>query len=572
MKSKEWLISLGLAVVLVVAFALPSCTGEPTEYWYSPEDEKIEFTLTTTGAYQAMGLQVATDLQDFGLDVDFEVIDSSTFWEYIYEPNLPGGLQAFIAEEGPSPDPLSDWIWEMLADPESWGYLWNPCWYDSTEYDDLMVQNYLSKNLTEKQGILFDLQELVATDIPMVYLVRGDNLGACRIDRWDNWYGTVGGYVSWLNEYSIRDVTPTEANTDHQLRIAVEVLQGSLDMDVENLQYSDAGALYLSMSYENLAAYPRFDEQSAYDFVPELALNYTVSYESDGTGGQNQIWTINLREDVKWHDHNITGETLDADDVIYTIQYITSRNTPNKPVNWTAAEAGGGEVLPQHMLVTKTGQYQVQLRYIEDYHQNEDFIPCVYLWDPVVPKHKFEGQDPFEYDGDYVGTGPFKVKEFVAGEYLLLERFDDYWGPLPEAEEVLLRLFEASGPMWLAFEAGEIDNVAATSIPFAKVDSYEADPDIGFEVLPGLEIYYLGFNLHPTAGYEHLQDLALREAIAAAINKQNIVDLVLGGYGEIADCWIYSESENKHPDLPNTDYDLTLAESILTSAGYTKHA
>jgi peptide/nickel transport system substrate-binding protein len=92
------------------------------------------------------------------------------------------------------------------------------------------------------------------------------------------------------------------------------------------------------------------------------------------------------------------------------------------------------------------------------------------------------------------------------------------------------------------------------------------------ETVTDLSIYTLGFNLHPDMGYEPLQDVVLRQAIAYAIDKQNIVDVAMGGFGEVEYSWTYNESPNLNPDLTKYDYDTTEAASILTAAGYTKHA
>ena len=593
MKSKKWLISLGLAMVLVVAFAIPACTGEPTEYWYTPEDEKVEFEISAiTGPYFNIATMIAEDLQDFGLDVTVGVLDSTTYYEYLYEPNL-GGMQAFVSAEDPSPDPWSDWIWIMLSDPEDWGYMWNPTWYDDDDYNELWVENYLASNLTAKQEILYGLQQNVAENVPVIYIVRENLISVMRIDNWENWFNELGGPCTWINEYAMREVTPVDDAT--QLNIGTLVLPPSLVMDQEYLMYSNAGCLYLMMSYENLAGYPKVDEDSlesnpeaAYDFIPKLATDYDVTYEADGTGGQNQVWTYTLREGVKWHDYDTSGENLTADDVVYTIKYVTNKWGVNKPVNWTAVEANDWEIEPEHMLATATGDYEVELRFIDGWHQNEDFSPCVYMWDAVVPEHVYGpagngtyedwNEDALLWDGECIGTGPYKVLEWEPDEYLLFERFDDYWGDgvegwgLPAAQQILWRLYADFGQMWTALEAGEIDTTMGSGAPFAKYDDYLANEDLLVEIMPDLSVNYLGFNIHPTEGYEPLLDLALREAIAAAIDKANIVDVAFGGYGEVADAWTYNESPNHKDDLPNNEYDLTEAASILTAAGYTKHA
>jgi peptide/nickel transport system substrate-binding protein len=63
--------------------------------------------------------------------------------------------------------------------------------------------------------------------------------------------------------------------------------------------------------------------------------------------------------------------------------------------------------------------------------------------------------------------------------------------------------------------------------------------------------------------------LVLRKAIAHAIDKQDLVDIVLGGYGEIPDAWTYLESPNHHPTLPQYTYNVTKARQMLLDAGYT---
>jgi len=584
MKSKKLLISLGLAIVLAVAFALPACNGEPEEYWYTPEGEKILFEIDTIGGRSNdIGVMLVEDLQDFGLDVQQQVLDSGTFYQYLYEPNL-GGMEAFVSSEGPSPDPWGDWIWMMLTDPENWGYLWNPTWYNDERYNELYIDNFLAQNMSAKQEILFEMQEILAEDLPVVFLIRDDFIAVHRTDNWGNWFNEMGGYVTWINEHSIREVT--QLGDETQLRLGALTSMDNLNMDQNAMTYTHIGCLYLYLVYEAPIFYAKVDEDlsAAYDFVPKLATGYSISHEDDGEGGQNQVWTINLREGVKWHDYDTSGKNFTADDAVYSMKYVWDRWSVDRPINWTAVEANDWEILPEHVLVTKTGDYQIQWRFIEGWHQNEDFFVHSSWANTrgVVPKHIFDAEgapeDPMSWTGNYIGTGPYKVKEFVADDYLLLERFDDYWGKdvpevgLPEAEQVLFKVYTGSGPLFLALEAGEIDCTVGETAPFAKVDEYEANPDLEVDVVNDLGIYYLGFNLHPDMGYEPLQDVVLRQAIAQAIDKQDIIDVALGGYGETADSWAYNESPNHKDDLPNSDYDPTAAETLLLDAGYTKHA
>jgi peptide/nickel transport system substrate-binding protein len=361
-----------------------------------------------------------------------------------------------------------------------------------------------------------------------------------------------------------------------EYRVGGLSMMDSLNMQPEGLMYTNVGCLYMIFNYENLAAYPKLDgdpPQSNYDFIPRLATDYTVTYDE-----ADQVWTITLREGVTWHD----GEDFTADDVVYSLMYVQNKYDVTKPVDWNAVEEDTEweEVWSEHVLVEADGPYTVKMTYIDGWHQPEDYVPNWWMYDPIVPEHVFgpEGEgvydgwneDPHLWDGESIGTGPYKLIEFEPDQYVLFERFGDYWGPKPAAEKHLFRFYGDPGSLNTALEAGAIDSLSDESIPFLKIASYEADPNIEVSFDKGLSVYYMGFNLHPDEGYEPLQDRVLRQAIAYAIDEQNIVALIYGGYGEVPSGFIFSESPNYNPDLPDYSLDQEKSSELLEDAGYTK--
>jgi len=251
-----------------------------------------------------------------------------------------------------------------------------------------------------------------------------------------------------------------------------------------------------------------------------------------------------------------------------------------KPTNWTAVEAGGGEeILPEHVLIWAEDDHTVKMKYLDGYHNPVGWVPNWWLWDPMAPEHVFGpagngtyagwNANPKLWDGDGIGTGPFKVEEWVADDYVLFKRVDSYWGDLPAVKEFVHRMYGDRGTLFAALEAGDIDCVDAVPVPHASVADYQAHADIEVEFVGGMSIHYLGFNLHPTAGYEPLQDEVLRQAIAYAIDKQDVVDLVYGGNGEVPDGWIYLDSGMHNPGLPKYEFNTTTARNMLLAAGYT---
>ena len=408
------------------------------------------------------------------------------------------------------------------------------------------------------------------------------------------WLISLGLAVVLVVAFALPACEPTDGEPASRLNIAVTALSNTLNMDQLDLQNTNFGTLYLLLVYEPLYAYPKVDEDlaDAYGFVPRLVTGFNWSSEDDGTGGQNQILTLDLQEGVKWHD----GENFTADDVVFSFKsQVIYPWAPNMPINWTWVydeyNPTYWDITADDILVTKTGEHQVELRYVKDWHQPTNYLPNDFLWYSIVPEHVFgpdgEGEfagwkeDPLDWDGDWIGTGPFKVKDYMVDQYVLLERNEDYWGELPAAKEVLFKLYEDDNAMWMAFEStkpADLMDLAIAGVPSPKRANYEADPRITVEVLPDLSILVLGFNLNPDEGYAPLAELSLRQAIAAAIDKENMCDMIAGGYPEYAepaDSWVYLDSPNHYggPDygsLPNNTYNLTKAADILTAANYTK--
>lgn len=404
------------------------------------------------------------------------------------------------------------------------------------------------------------------------------------------WLISLGLVVVLVLAFALPACETTEEPAS-RLNIAVTAMSNTLNMDQLDFQNTNFGTLYLLLVYEPLYAYPKVDQDlaDAYNFAPRLVKAYNWSYEDDGTGGENQILTLDLQEGVKWHD----GENFTADDVVFSFKsQVVYPWAPNMPINWTWVYDGDNpdywDITADDILVEKDGDYKVKLTYVLDWHQPEDYLPNDFLWYSIVPEHVFGlagngtygdwNEDPTAWDGECIGTGPFKVKDYKVDQYTLLERFDDYWGELPAAKEVLFKLYEDDNAMWMAFESDDpnsLMDLAIAGVPFPKKASYVADPRITVEVLPDLSILVLGFNLHETGGYAPLAELPLRQAIAAAIDKENMCDMIAGGYAEPADSYVYLDSPNHYggPDygsLPNNAYNLTEAANILTAANYTK--
>lgn len=127
-----------------------------------------------------------------------------------------------------------------------------------------------------------------------------------------------------------------------------------------------------------------------------------------------------------------------------------------------------------------------------------------------------------------VGTGPFKLKSFAPGSKLELERYAEYWDGASNLDSVTFSFNEDANARTLALKAGQVDIVyrpeVATLDMLRKTDGIKVDSTATFRV------HQMTMNLQR----ESLQDIHVRRAVDAMIDRQEIVDTILLGYGEPA--------------------------------------
>ena len=201
----------------------------------------------------------------------------------------------------------------------------------------------------------------------------------------------------------------------------------------------------------------------------------------------------------------------------------------------------------------------------------------------IVPKHvysKISKANLAKYPGqDGVGSGPFTLETYVKGQYFKMKANPSYWGGKPAIDEVVFRLFTNEDAKVFALKKGEID--AAQDIPASAFADLAKTKGIvavqgqqgGFD-----ELALNGYNGKPPrdgkkfdAPNPALKDLRFRQAIAHAIDKQELVSRAYNGIGTPADALSPSANPEWTPKIPASqryDFDLGLANKILDQAGY----
>ncbi len=176
-------------------------------------------------------------------------------------------------------------------------------------------------------------------------------------------------------------------------------------------------------------------------------------------------------------------------------------------------------------------------------------------------------------EGYLIGTGDFILDEWQAGQSITLRRNADYnWGPpmvdnkgAPYLDTLLFKVIPDAATQLAALEAGEVD-VIFINEP-AHWQKLAEDPQVELErtVLNGL--VYLGYN-NARAPFD---DPAVRRALSHAVDKQQILDLALGGLGQIAFAPLPTTLPGFDPSLQQFElgYDPEAAKALLQEAGFT---
>ena len=273
----------------------------------------------------------------------------------------------------------------------------------------------------------------------------------------------------------------------------------------------------------------------------ELAESWEVSDD-------NLVITFHLRKGVKWHD----GAPFTAADVLFNYQLYTDPKTPTAYAE-SFKQVEKAEIIDSHTF---------RVTYAKPY------APALMSWAMSVhPKHLLEGEDVTKsrLARNPIGTGPYKFKEWLGGEKLVLEANADYFEGQAYIKRIVLRIIPDMSTQFLELQTGSLDFMGLSPLQYDRqTDTPAFRRQYNKYQYLNFGYTYLGYNLNRPL----FQDKRVRQALAFAINKQEIVDGVLLGYGVAAtgpykpDTWVYN------PQVPRYDYDPVKAKQLLQQAGW----
>ncbi|KAF1020680.1 MAG: Periplasmic dipeptide transport protein [Paracidovorax wautersii] len=280
--------------------------------------------------------------------------------------------------------------------------------------------------------------------------------------------------------------------------------------------------------------------------LPGLAKSWTLS--PDG-----KVYTFELQSGVKWHD----GKPFSADDVVFSIDKFLRSEHPRARV-----------VINQFVESVKAlspGKVEIRLK--------EPFAPFLksFVSDnmPMVPKHIYDGTDYKSNPANQtpIGTGPFKLKEWKKGAYILLTRNPDYWQKgKPYLDEIVFNVIPDAASRAVAFERGDVQVVSANDIDGVDVARLRKVPGAqyttqGWEMFSKLAYVQMNYARPP---FDNIQ---VRQAVMMALNRKFVVDNIFFGLGKVATGPISSTTPFYDGNVPAYPFDLKKARALIQASG-----
>lgn len=132
-------------------------------------------------------------------------------------------------------------------------------------------------------------------------------------------------------------------------------------------------------------------------------------------------------------------------------------------------------------------------------------------------------------------------------------------------DEVVFKVYGSSDALYMALKSGELDMIGYAGCTKLVVEDFEKTENMKVFASPGMRLYWLTFNLYKDTP---LQNPDVRKAVMYGIDRDKIIDMVYLGYAQKIDSWMYPESADHNPNLPQYDYDPDKAGEMLDEAGY----
>lgn len=344
---------------------------------------------------------------------------------------------------------------------------------------------------------------------------------------------------------------------------------GPCCVGVDNMNPMSAGGDYefLHFIWEHLVTYSVLPDTVSTnpfsgqygDLVPELADSWEVSDDQ-------LTWTFKLHPGIKWSD----GTDFTSADVKFSFELCLDPAVgpcypggSMKSIEGADAVTAGttkdlvGVQAPDPLTVEIT---TTEPNALLPYNVMDLFIVQKASLESI-PRETMEKNEYFRTPGQAIGTGPFKIAAYSAGQSMELVRNDDYWRGTPYLDNIIRREFKDTASALIAFETGEVDYTYVTADEVERANTIETGT-----VLPGPSGVNLDIVLNPVKNPD-FADKRVRQAFLYAIDRKSILENIYNIPNPTLLNCIYLDPALNPPDVKTYDYDPEKAKALLEEAG-----
>jgi peptide/nickel transport system substrate-binding protein len=312
-----------------------------------------------------------------------------------------------------------------------------------------------------------------------------------------------------------------------------------------------------------------FPTGSSHEYIYEKLVNYDEKLRIKPFLAESwklvddHTWEFQLRRNVVFHD----GSPFTADDVIFSIERVP--NVPNSPNSFSQYTRGIESMrkLDSHRIAFRTKAPNPQ--FVQD-------MTNIFIISSRLPKDVTTAD--FNSGKAAIGTGPYKLVEWVNGDRLVVERNARYWGVKPTWAKVTEKMIAKDPTRLAALLSGQVDAIDAVPIP--DLERLRKEGKFSLFRVPAALVHYVALDSArdespfvtakdgKALGRNPLKDPRVRKALSLAINRDAIVKRIMEGSALPAGQFLAEQFPGSSRALKPDPFDLPRAQALLKEAGW----
>jgi len=319
--------------------------------------------------------------------------------------------------------------------------------------------------------------------------------------------------------------------------LQAEMVSVAIGIDPETMDPVQQGTTLVAMMLSHVTETLVYMDADG-EIHPHLAEDWSISED-------NREYTFYIREGVEFHD----GSELNAEAVKFSLDRIIDPDISTPLIGFYGPMSE----------VEVVDEYTVTVKF------DEPFAPALmgFAWPTaaIISPQTYEEVGIEDFARHPVGTGPFEMSEWSAGERLTMERNENYWGENAVPERIEWVVVPEPGTRTAMVIAGDVD--IAYQPPSPDIPRLEADPGVALHSVPSTRIMHIALN----NALEPLDDYRVRQALNYAVDSEAIAESILMGAGTPNDAPL-PDVFFGYQSIGEYDYDPDRARELLAEAGY----